>query len=321
MLQIDDAFVGGVCRCQHCGAIQTVPSHLKKGSTEKKVKTQKTLFKKSVRDEAVPSSGLDELAQVVSSSGLSPGRLQELGREKRPKGRKNRGMLVGGAVAGGLLVVLVGAWALMSGGNSSGASSGSASAAPVSSSAVPVAAPATRPSFLGVSFDDQRVAYVIDRGNSTGEFLEPLKLAAFKSLSTLGTSRTFQIVFWENDQKVESFPLGSPAEANPLNIAAAEQKLQDVNAYGQSSVGPALVKAMAGSPDVILLATAKGNALDEKFVQDVISAIQGKGKSVKLYAFDVGTEPTDMMKELARRTGGKATYVSAADLKQFSKRD
>jgi hypothetical protein len=29
VLQIDDAFAGGVCRCQHCGTIQTVPSSLK----------------------------------------------------------------------------------------------------------------------------------------------------------------------------------------------------------------------------------------------------------------------------------------------------
>ena len=29
LLQIDDAFAGGVCRCRHCGTIQTVPKHLK----------------------------------------------------------------------------------------------------------------------------------------------------------------------------------------------------------------------------------------------------------------------------------------------------
>src|SRR5215217_6168635 len=29
VLTIDDAFAGGVCRCQHCGTIQTVPTHLK----------------------------------------------------------------------------------------------------------------------------------------------------------------------------------------------------------------------------------------------------------------------------------------------------
>ena len=30
-LSIDDAFAGGVCRCQHCGTIQTVPSKKKDG--------------------------------------------------------------------------------------------------------------------------------------------------------------------------------------------------------------------------------------------------------------------------------------------------
>jgi hypothetical protein len=30
LLEIDDAFAGGVCRCQYCGTIQTVPSALKK---------------------------------------------------------------------------------------------------------------------------------------------------------------------------------------------------------------------------------------------------------------------------------------------------
>lgn len=32
VLEIDDAFAGGVCRCQHCGTIQTVPASLKKRS-------------------------------------------------------------------------------------------------------------------------------------------------------------------------------------------------------------------------------------------------------------------------------------------------
>jgi hypothetical protein len=30
-LTLDEAFAGGVCRCQHCGSIQTVPANLKKG--------------------------------------------------------------------------------------------------------------------------------------------------------------------------------------------------------------------------------------------------------------------------------------------------
>jgi hypothetical protein len=32
VLEIDDAFAGGVCRCQFCGTIQTVPASLKRGA-------------------------------------------------------------------------------------------------------------------------------------------------------------------------------------------------------------------------------------------------------------------------------------------------
>jgi hypothetical protein len=32
VLEIDDAFAGGVCRCQYCGTIQTVPASLKQSS-------------------------------------------------------------------------------------------------------------------------------------------------------------------------------------------------------------------------------------------------------------------------------------------------
>jgi hypothetical protein len=50
-LEIDDAFAGGVCRCQYCGTIQTVPANLKQGGRPatpvgKSPATQKTLYQK-----------------------------------------------------------------------------------------------------------------------------------------------------------------------------------------------------------------------------------------------------------------------------------
>jgi len=50
-LEIDDAFAGGVCRCQHCGTIQTVPAALKQGGRPstpigKSPTVQKTLYQK-----------------------------------------------------------------------------------------------------------------------------------------------------------------------------------------------------------------------------------------------------------------------------------
>jgi hypothetical protein len=78
VLEIDDAFAGGVCRCQFCGTIQTVPARLKGNSKiAGPVPGAKTLYQKKVRPSGAPSSGLENLAdQVVPSSGLTRGALK-----------------------------------------------------------------------------------------------------------------------------------------------------------------------------------------------------------------------------------------------------
>jgi len=85
LLEMDDAFAGGVCRCQYCGTIQTVPSL-------SKIKRQTSPMASAPAPANVPApaspqpqaaepsaqaSGLDELAEVVaSSSGLGRGSLR-----------------------------------------------------------------------------------------------------------------------------------------------------------------------------------------------------------------------------------------------------
>src|SRR5437764_2443331 len=97
MVEMDDGFAGGACRCQHCGTIQTVPSHLKnKTSGAKKVRT---LYQNSP---AIPSSGLDQLADVVVSSGLSSARLRKPAvTSQDQKSRNVKSLLIGA----GLLIV------------------------------------------------------------------------------------------------------------------------------------------------------------------------------------------------------------------------
>src|SRR5688572_14296373 len=73
-LSIDDAFAGGVCRCQHCGTIQTVPGKAREGAgaTRMGARPQKALYQQRARTEQAPGTGLDELADAVAtSSGLS----------------------------------------------------------------------------------------------------------------------------------------------------------------------------------------------------------------------------------------------------------
>src|SRR5215208_3688540 len=52
-LEMDDAFAGGVCRCQYCGTIQTVPSSLKKnGRSGAPAPASKTLYQRKFRTSA-----------------------------------------------------------------------------------------------------------------------------------------------------------------------------------------------------------------------------------------------------------------------------
>ncbi|MDB5320864.1 MAG: hypothetical protein JWN40_2495 [Phycisphaerales bacterium] len=130
LLQIDDAFAGGVCRCRHCGTIQTVPKHLKNANgdgqgvpaTAEAIgsgKAAKTLYqkKKGGADQggAGSGTGLDDLAGIVASSGLASIRLQKKKAEAAAAAgptapvdpQKNRALLIAG-VAGGVIALLIG---------------------------------------------------------------------------------------------------------------------------------------------------------------------------------------------------------------------
>src|SRR5580692_4106968 len=88
VLEMDDAFAGGVCRCQHCGTIQTVPAKgAMAGSAVGAGKSSKTLFQKKSHG-MVAGSGLDDLADIVASSGLSSKRLRQ--KPDEPKAAKDK---------------------------------------------------------------------------------------------------------------------------------------------------------------------------------------------------------------------------------------
>lgn len=68
LLSIDDAFAGGVCRCQHCGTIQTVPPLARApgapGPTPRQPpRAPKALYQTPSRS---TGSGLEDLAQALA---------------------------------------------------------------------------------------------------------------------------------------------------------------------------------------------------------------------------------------------------------------
>src|SRR3954463_16815954 len=74
LLEMDDAFAGGVCRCQHCGTIQTVPRNLKPGENgEGQAVPGRSTTKAQYQTGRNGGTGLDELGDVVTSSGLARG--------------------------------------------------------------------------------------------------------------------------------------------------------------------------------------------------------------------------------------------------------
>jgi len=108
LLTIDDAFAGGVCRCQYCGTIQTVPSHLKPKPGQKigpaeALNQPKALYQRKSRS-APTGSGMDELANAITSSGLASGRLDvPPPPPPEPKPRNHAPLLIAAAV---LILVL-----------------------------------------------------------------------------------------------------------------------------------------------------------------------------------------------------------------------
>lgn len=132
VLEMDDAFAGGACRCIHCRTIQTVPKHLKgnggpgpapgagpSATAVSDLGSSMTLFQAAA---GRASSGVESLADVAASSGLSRAGLRrtpealpppEAGGSSSYAARRkpatkggNFGVLVG--VLGGIILLLAG---------------------------------------------------------------------------------------------------------------------------------------------------------------------------------------------------------------------
>jgi von Willebrand factor type A domain len=81
VLTIDDAFAGGVCRCQYCGTIQTVPKPGQPAAGTASDDSPKALFKRKARIESALSpynDQLDQAADDIDSSGINADALDGL---------------------------------------------------------------------------------------------------------------------------------------------------------------------------------------------------------------------------------------------------
>ena len=355
MLTIDDAFAGGVCRCQHCGTIQTVPSRSKQAAAAAKG-TQPTpappaepkqLFRQKKAGDTGGGSGtgLDELANVVASSGLTSSRLRKHAAEKKPVAKKPRPLAKGKndappppskrptmliAVTGAVIVALLGviAYLVINGapsGTPGGSAPGSAQApqrggisVTPGGTATPggPAAPQEGPSFAGVSLDEPSVIYLLDRGQATREPLGTIKEAVFRSVESLGPARKFQVIFWSEGPEQDVYPEAGMVIASKENAESCRTKLRDVFATLHPSVAPAIKRAMAQKPAAVVIISGN-DFLQDDFVKAVMDA--HKGAPTKIHTVGVRTgsagEAWTALKTVAERTHGEFKEIGVEDLR------
>ncbi len=326
-LQIDDAFAGGVCRCQHCGTIQTVPVAADlTGATVSQSDKTKTLFQRKTKSDGVQGSGLDQLADIVASSGLSgsglsSGRLRASPPGTAPATPKPK-TIIGmpmpvAATIGAVVLVLIGlvVWLALRGGNGQASPDLGSTNGPNGTPGQTVQAP----NLLGLPINSASVIYLLDRGGATRQYFSALKEATYQSIASLGPERKFQVIFWSLDgTDVLSYPTSAMAYATPENLDACRKALDEVMASGASDVTPALKAALSRDPQLIVLATGKGWDLGEDFSKTVMD-LRAKS-AVKIDTISLGESVgTAAYKDLARRTGGRSLDVSGSTLRSVAR--
>ena len=344
VLEMDDAFAGGVSRCHYCGTIQAVPANARKKET---APVPVAAGAGHAGGTGGRGDGLDALADVVAGSGLGRATLQS----SRPGGSpaaqpvdyarppRQKGMPLPLIVALGVIVLLLFVVGYLvvgtsgttvvtrvgpnppplvippvnpnAGPSDSGRSGGDDEPGP------PVAIPRT-PHFCGISLEGvPSVAYVLDRGNATAELLDRLKETTYRSLESLKPGQRFQIVFWDNSDDPAAYPTDGLVAASPEEIEAARARFADVLASGKARADAAVQRAAKSQPAVIIIVS--GNAFDlENSLADAVLAAT-KGTTTKVHTVALRSDDGNpVLKHVAGKTHGEFRVISAKELLDYS---
>ena len=357
LLQIDDAFAGGVCRCRHCGTIQTVPKRLRTASTVGVGETSanespgsKSFTPANKRGLPDPlgatgsGTGLDDLAGIVASSGLTSGRLQKktpaTDPDKTPAPTWDRKIIAIVASAGAVILLLLGIIMFMAfheraadtgetelaGGNTNNTTPSNPPPPTNDTSRTTTTPPPPQTklaNIFGEPLTETTITYVIDRGDSSGENnrLELTKAALLQSLRTLGGERRFQVVFWTvGNGDVAAFPKVGTALATPENIAKVKTLLDDeIYPHGATDPKAALTRALKSKPDVVVLIPIKAVPVDlTTFAKDIFDLRQSLRKDVKIHCFSLQQPDwSAALDQIAGVTGGVYRDIPLTKLQQY----
>jgi len=352
LLQIDDAFAGGVCRCRHCGTIQTVPKRLKTASTvgvgETSANDPPSFTPANKRGAPEPfgpagsGTGLDDLAGIVASSGLTSGRLQKKAAAADPDKKVaptwDRKIVAIVASAAAVILILLGVIIFLAVHRTDGEDTQivdttthnptpPSNPPPSETPRTSVPAPTNQlANIFDVNLTETTITYVIDRGASSGDDgrLESVKAALIRSLKTLGPERRFQVLFWtvEKTGDVPSWPKsGAPQVATPANIAKVQALMdEEIYPHGATEPNAALTKALKNRPDVVVLIPIKGYEGDlTSFTQTVFDLRRSIKSDVKIHCFSLAQPQwKPALEKIASVTGGEYKDIPLTKLHEYA---
>lgn len=321
-LTIDDAFAGGVCRCQFCGTIQTVPAKGKPATAtaaspaKPQAAGSKTLYQNKARGrQGGNGTGLDDLASVVASSGLADSGLNSPRHTTTTEPAERKKLLPLLLIACAGLVVILGivltVVLLRSRGTSGAGNQTTDSGQPSGAGGA---------SFCGIPLHTGSTIFLLDRGNSISDQFDTVKAASFKAIDQFGPSRKFQVILWDNDSSGPAeFPAGQMQDATAGNTTQLRQYFQDAIATGRSHLSGVLKEAASRNPQEIVIVTGKGaDDLDEDDAAVLQSMV---GKNIRIDAiqvYPVSPSPNKVLQEVSRQTGGQYRNVSSPELRDFA---
>jgi hypothetical protein len=335
ILELDEGFRGGVCRCSQCGSLLQVP----KGASNDPRRARPAAPDASPSANQRPSS-------PTTDTGLSRGQFDPrspsrpaspgdsttgagaLGIAKAPRAGSNKASSAATAVGikknrklfivAIILMLLIGigligglAWFFASSTVTRKPDDVAASVGPA-----PVAIPAphvdtpTGPLLLGnIPLVGTRIVFCIDGGSANQESFDFVRKGIEQAIDTLGPDQQFTIAVWREDG-LETIPAG--AWASRATFANYKNQLENAAAMGTSDPVASMVKAVELKGDQVIFITAK-YGLTSDMAAPVIAA---RKAGQRIDAIKIGSADTDSpLEKIANASGG--TFVDKMEISQL----